>query len=126
MRLRASIIEGGETTRLLVPLITVWEFPKSHDGRVLNDAIANGDMVDWEPWVAWHAATERAGETRSFEDWVRAVDWIGITEAPDEPDPSGGETESTEPSSPESSSTPARGRSSSRTTTSSSSRSGKK
>lgn len=127
MRLRVTVIEGDETTEVLVPLATVMAFPDAHEGRVLNDAIENGDFTDWEPWVAWHASTHRLGEERSFDDWVAAVDWVKITQAPDEVDPSGGETASTTPPSPASSSAPrAGGRSSSRSRTSSNGPSGKK
>lgn len=127
MRLRAKVLEGDKSTSVLVPLATVMAFTGEHGGRVLNDAMTEDDFVDWEPWVAWHASTHRLGETRGFDEWVAAVDWCGIENAPDELDPSGGEVVSTEPRSPESSSaSPARGKSSSDSTTRSSKRSGSK
>ena len=126
MRLRAKILEGGSISEVLLPLATVVAFPREHEGQNLNDAIENADFVEWEPWVAWHAATARLGETRSFDAWVGAVDWVRIERADDELDPSGGEDTRTRESSPASSSTATAGRSSSRSTTTSKQRSGTK
>lgn len=112
MRLRATITEGDKETSTLVPLATVLEFTDAHEGRKLNDCIENGDYTDWEPWVGWHAASRRLGETRDFDDWCRAVDWVQIDNF-EAPDPSGGEPNQTGTGSPASSSKRgARGRSS--------------
>lgn len=129
MRYRAKILEGTSISEVLVPLATVLAFPAAHEGRALNDAVENGDFGDWEPWVAWHSASHRLGEERDFDTWVSEVEWVRIENAEDELDPSGGEatSDSTVPPSPESSPAPtARGRSSSRSTTSSKPPSGRK
>lgn len=129
MRLEATVIEGDDARAVLVPLATVLAFKDSHDGRTLNDAIENGDFVDWEPWVTWHAHTARGTpkETRTYEDWAEAVDWCSIRNVNDAADPSGGEANPTRPPSPESSSTPrAPGRSSSTSRTPSKKPSGRK
>lgn len=126
MRIEARVLEGDQKLTALVPLASVLAFKAEH-GRSVNQAIGDDDVQfeDWEPWLAWHAMTRAHGETRSFEDWCDAVDWVGIYGAPDALDPSGGEATQTQPSSPASSSEPpARGRSSSCSTTSSSTPSG--
>lgn len=126
MRIEARVLEGDQTLTALVPLASIIAFKAEH-GYTVNAAIADPekDFVDWEPWLAWHTMTRAHGEGRSFDEWVDAVDWVGIYNAPDVLDPSGGEETQTPPSSPASSSGQrARGRSSSRSTTSSSTPSG--
>lgn len=104
MRLEARVTEGGKVRKALVPLRTVLAFSAQHD-RTLNDAIARGDFVEWEPWVCWHAVEGPDG--RTFDDWCQQVDWCGVYNAPDTLDPSGGEAAgSTSPESPPSPSEP--------------------
>ncbi len=100
MRLEARVTEGGKVRKALVPLRTVLAFSAQHD-RTLNDAIARGDFVEWEPWVCWHVVEGPDG--RTFDDWCQQVDWCGVYNAPDALDPSGGEAVgSTSPESPSS------------------------
>ena len=104
MRLEARVTEGGKVRKALVPLRTVLAFSAQHD-RTLNDAIARGDFVEWEPWVCWHVVEGPDG--RTFDDWCQQVDWCGVYNAPDTLDPSGGEAAgSTSPESPPSPSEP--------------------
>lgn len=104
MRLEARVTEGGKVRKALVPLRTVLAFSAQHD-RTLNDAIARGDFVEWEPWVCWHVVEGPDG--RTFDDWCQQVDWCGVYNAPDALDPSGGEVDgSTSPESPPSPSEP--------------------
>lgn len=126
MRIEARVLEGDQKRTALVPLSAVLAFKAEH-GYTVNQAIddENVDFVDWEPWLAWRTMSDRCGETRPFDEWCSAVDWVGIYNAPNALDPSGGEATQTQPSSPASSSEPpARGRSSSRSTTSSKRQSG--
>ena len=126
MRLEARVLEGGKQTKRLVPLATFIEFKQVHD-RSVNDCITDKacGFEEWEPRVAWHTMTHCVGESRPFDEWCAAVEWVGIYGAPDALDPSGGEATPTPPSSPESSSEPdAHGQSSSPSTRNSRKRSG--
>ena len=132
MRLNARVLEGGEIREGLVPLRTLLAFKQEHGKGVnhyisaLNDPESGVEFDDWEPWLTWRTMVDVHGEDRSFDEWVAAVEWIGVYQAPSELDPSGGEATPTPAPSPESSSeSGARGRSSSRSTTSSKPRSGK-
>lgn len=132
MRLKARVLEGGDVSEGVVPLRTLLAF-KEHHGKGINhyisavqDPTSGVEFDDYEPWLAWRTMVDVNGEERDFDEWAQAVEWIGIYSAPDELDPSGGEATQNPPSSPGSSSAPtARGRSSSRSTTSSKPRSGK-
>lgn len=121
MRLKVKVLEGGETRTHLVPLATVLAYRQEH-GETINETIQKDqaagvdNSVEWGAWVAWHADTRSDG--RDLLDWTEAVDWIGIEQAPDELDPSGGEENPTGDASPASSSRAPSKRSSSSTKTS--------
>jgi hypothetical protein len=133
MRLEARVLEGDETRKVLVPLCTLLAFKQENDGKGVNhfinasrDPESDVDFDDWEPWLAWRTMVDRAGEERSFDDWLAAIEWAAIYQGPDELDPSGGEATQTPAPSPASSSgRTALGRSSSASTTTSSKPSGK-
>lgn len=105
MRLKVDVTENGQVTETLVPLATFLAFPASHDGRNLNDALEGDDFTLWQPWVAWHAATHLHGDTRTYDEYVAAIEWVEASNV-DGADPSGGEASQTQPSSPASSSEP--------------------
>jgi hypothetical protein len=123
MRLEARVLEGDETVTALVPLRTLLAFKQEH-GKGVNHFIAEAinpdaeaDFSDWEPWLAWRTMTDRHLEERTFDTWLEQIEWVGIYQAPNELDPSGGEATPTQASSPESSSASgARGASSSSST----------
>jgi hypothetical protein len=117
MRLEAKVQEGDRIDSVLVPLSTVLAY-KAEFGHHLNEAIAERDFDEWEPWVTWHAHTKRNGETRDFDEWCDAIDWVGISNAPAEMDPFGGEADGSTPTSSPSSppAPPADGTPSSRST----------
>ena len=121
MRLEARVLEGDQRRQALVPLCAILDFKREH-GFSVNDAIGSDDVPfeDWEPWLAWRTMVAAHGESRDFDDWCDRVDWVGIYNAPNVLDPSGGEATPTQPSSPASSpERPARGRSSLPSTTTS-------
>ena len=130
MRLEARVLEGGETTKALVPLRSLLAFKKDTkhgiDWWITQTRLIDTDVegLDWEPRLAWQTMKD-AGDGRTFEAWVADVEWAAIFSAPDELDPSGGEATPTPAPSPESSSEPdADGESSSSSTTISSTPSG--
>lgn len=130
MRLEARVLEGGETTAVLVPLRSLLAFKKDTkhgvDWWISQSRLIDTDVegLDWEPRLAWQTMKD-AGDGRTFEAWVADVEWAAIFSAPDELDPSGGEATPTPAPSPESSSEPdADGESSSSSTTTSNTRSG--
>jgi hypothetical protein len=91
MRLEAKVLEGDQTTPVLVPLATVLAF-KSEFDKPLNEAIRVDDAMDWAPWVTWHALTHKGSETRTFTDWCDAVEWVQVDSVEGPLDPSGGDS----------------------------------
>ena len=131
MRLEARVLEGDETTAVLVPLRSLLTFKKDTkhgiDWWISQSRLVDSEVegLDWEPRLVWQTMRDVNDEVRSFDDWTKAVEWAAIFSAPDQLDPSGGEATPTPAPSPESSSEPvAPGESSSGSTTTSSTPSG--
>lgn len=130
MRLEARVLEAGTQTTALAPFKVFAEFRKVHKRsvnasiRAEADRSTDDDFTTWQPWFVWYTMKLVHGEERSLDDWSDSVEWIGVYEAEDELDPSGGEETSETATSPGSSSDATAGPSSSSTTRVSKARSG--
>ena len=131
MRLEARVLEGGVVTKTVAPLRSLLAFKKATKHGVdwwiaqNRDPSSEVEGLDWEPQLAWQTTKDVHGDTRTFDEWTKDVEWAAIYSAPDELDPSGGEATPTPAPSPESSSEPdAAGESSSSSTTTSNTPSG--
>ena len=126
MRYRVWMVEGGETRSELVALRHFMAFIDAHDGRTLDEFLGRygSPPEPWEsylPWIAHHVLDDSG---RTLDEFLVAVDDVGLKAEEESEDPSGGETGSASTASPKSPPTPqSRGRSSSGSTTASKKRS---
>lgn len=107
MRYRVSMSEGGETRSELVALRHFMAFMDAHDGRTLDEFLGRygSPPEPWEsylPWIAHHVLDDSG---RTLDEFLVAVDDVGLKAEEESEDPSGGETGSASTGSPASSPT---------------------